>query len=257
MTAPALHEIAYPMHDPLRPSYASLALSGLMLFAMQAAGAEGYSWCEVDSAMGALVERYSSGISVPRWAVLDGASDGASGVTSREGVTVIRYPLHAEGNLTGLLAFAFRRNVVQEEEVAILNRMAGAIETLHAVPNTTARLAARIGCLDAELAGIKIAERTRGLFANGAAGSEAVEGVVRHVESVLEGRQFGAVLQQLLPDMEERVQERKAVARAKELLQGIQGMSEEQAYMYLRYRSRTTRRRLGEVALEIIRTRTI
>jgi AmiR/NasT family two-component response regulator len=94
-------------------------------------------------------------------------------------------------------------------------------------------------------------------MANGAAGSDAVEDIVRHVESVLEGRQFGAVLEQLLPDMEERVQERKAVARAKELLQGFQGMTEEQAYMHLRYRSRVTRRRLGEVALEIIRTRTI
>jgi hypothetical protein len=255
MTAPALHEIPYPMHDPLRPSYASLALSGLMLFAMQAAGADGYSWCEVDSATGALVERYSIGISVPRWAVLARVSDGTS-VTSRDGVTVIRYPLRAEGALTGLLAFAFRRNAVTEEEVVILSRMAAPIENLLAVPITTARLAARIGRLDAELAGIKIAERTRGLMANGAARSEAVEGIVRHVESVLEGRQFGAVLDQLLPDMEERVQERKAVARAKELLQGYQGMSEEQAYMYLRYRSRTTRRRLGEVALEVITGRT-
>jgi hypothetical protein len=253
MTAPALHEIPYPMHDPLRPSYASLALSGLMLFAMQAAGADGYSWCELDCATGALVERCSSGISVPRWA----ASVGASGVISREGVTVLRYQLHAEGDLAGLLAFAFRRNAVSEEEVAILNRMAAAIETLQAVPLTTARLATRIGRLDAELAGIKIAERTRGLMANGSAASDAVEDVVRHVESVLEGRQFGAVLEQLLPDMEQRVQERKAVARAKELLQGFQGMSEEQAYMYLRYRSRTTRRRLGDVAQEIIRARTI
>lgn len=253
MTAPALHEIAYPTHDPLRPSYASLALSGLMLFAMQAAGADGYSWCEVDSATGAMVERYSSGNSVPRWEKLDVGW----GVASREGVTVIRYPLRAEGDLTGVLAFAFRRNAVSEGEIAILNRMAAAIETLHAVPLTTARLATRIGHLDAELAGIKIAERTRGLIANGAAGCEAVDGIVRHMESVLEGRQFSAVLEQLLPDMEERVQERKAVARAKELLQGFQGMTEEQAYMYLRYRSRTTRRRLGEVALEIIRARTI
>ena len=229
MTAPAIHEIPCPMHDPLRGSYASLALSGLMLFAMQAAGADGYSWCEVDSATGALTERYSSGISAPQWEI-----DGASGANSRDGVTVIRYPFRAEDALTGLLAFAFRRNVVQEEEVAILNRMAAAIETLHAVPLTTARLATRIGRLDAELAGIKIAERTRGLMANGAAGSDAVEDIVRRVESVLEGRQFGAVLEQLLPDMEERVQERKAVARAKELLQGFQGMTEEQAYMHLR-----------------------
>jgi hypothetical protein len=253
MTAPALHEIAYPTHDPLRPSYASLALSGLMLFAMQAAGADGYSWCEVDGATGALVERYSSGISVPRWEKLDGGW----GVNWRQGVTVIRYPLRAEGDLTGTLAFAFRRDPIQDGDMAILNRMAAAIETLQAVPLTTARLATKIGRLDAELAGIKIAERTRGLMADGAANSAAVEGVVRHVEAVLEGRRFGGVLEQLLPDMEERVQERKAVARAKELLQGFQGMTEEQAYMYLRYRSRTTRRRLGEVALEIIRTRTI
>jgi hypothetical protein len=219
-----------------------------MLFAMQAAGADGYLWREVDGATGALVARYSSGISVPRWE----NCEGASGITSRDGVAVISYPMSVEGALTGLLAFVFGRNAVQQEELAILNRMAAAIEHWHAVALTTARLATRIGHLDAELAGMKIAERTRGLLASGAANSDAVESIIRHVETVLEGRQFGTLLGQLLPEMEERVQERKAVGRAKALLQSFHGMTEEEAYMHLRYRSRSTRRRLAEVALELI-----
>ncbi len=40
--------------------------------------------------------------------------------------------------------------------------------------------------------------------------------------------------------------------QSKELLQSFHGMTEDQAYRHLRYRSRTTRRRLGEVALELI-----
>jgi hypothetical protein len=98
MSAAALHEIPYPTQDPLRPSYASLALSGLMLFAMQAAGAGGCSWCELDRATGALVERHSSGIAVPRWEKLHGAEDA----------------------LEGMLAFVFRRIAIQEKDMAIL-----------------------------------------------------------------------------------------------------------------------------------------
>jgi ANTAR domain-containing protein len=243
MTAPALLDIPYPTHDPLRQSVTSLAR-----FAMQAAGADGYSWCEVDSATGALVPRYSNGVSVPLWEKIVGAS----ALTSRDGTAVFSYPVRAEGELTGLLAFVFRRDAIQEEELAILNRMAALIESLLAVPHTTTRLAAKIGRLDAELAGIKIAERTHGLLATGVIDPDAVEGIVLHVETVLQSRRFGTVLERLLPDLQERVEERKAVVRAKALLQGVHGMTEEEAYLHLRYRSRSTRRRLGEVAQELI-----
>jgi response regulator NasT len=69
---------------------------------------------------------------------------------------------------------------------------------------------------------------------------------------VLEGRQFGSALQQLLPDLEDQLATRRAVIRAKALLESRHGMSEEQAYFHLRVKSRSTRRRLLEVAQELL-----
>jgi hypothetical protein len=241
MTAPALYEIPYPTQDPLRQSVTSLAL-----FAMQAAGADGYSWSERDEPRGVMVPPYSSGFSVPRWE----RGEVPAGIVARDGVAVVSYPMGA-----GLLVFVFRRETVPEEHLAILDRMAAVIEAVYAIPHTTAQLAARIGKLDAELAGIKIAERTRGYLANGDRNGETVDAVVQHVETVMQARPFAAALEQLLPELEDRLDERRAVVRAKALLQRVHGMTEEQAYLHLRYRSRSTRRRLREVAQEFIEGR--
>ena len=236
-------EISYPTHDPLRQSVTSLAL-----FAMQAAGADGYSWSEFDIGSETLLPRSSSGIAVPR-VELAGSE---SGPMSCEGVAFVSFPLRVEGALAGHLAFAFRRAAIEDEELSVLSRMAAVVEAVLALPRTTARLATRIGRLDAELAGIKIAERTRGLLAKGAPHPQEVETIVRHVENVLQGRQGGTVLEQLLPDLEGRLEERKLLVTAKAALQQAHGMSEEQAYLHLRLRSRSSRRRLRDVARELI-----
>lgn len=57
---------------------------------------------------------------------------------------------------------------------------------------------------------------------------------------------------QLLPELEQRVEERKLLTKAKAVLQGGRGWSEEQAYVYLLDRSRSSRRRLREIARELI-----
>jgi hypothetical protein len=232
-----------PKRDPLRQSVNSLAL-----FAMYAAGADGYAIFEIDGACGALVVHHSNGLPVPPW--LD--PGGQFGVVRRDGLAVASYPLHANAVLSGSLAFVFRGNEIPDEQLSILNRLTAVIEVVQALPHTTASLAARIGILDAELAGIKIAERTRGILTGGMPEPEAVEMLVSHVEKVLEGRQFGSVLEGLLPDLEDQVASRRVVIRAKALLESRHGMSEEQAYLHLRVKSRSSRRRLSEVARELL-----
>jgi AmiR/NasT family two-component response regulator len=236
-----------PKRDPLQQSVTSLAL-----FAMYAAGAGGYGLFELDQANGALSLRDANGLEMPQWS--DPA--GQSGIQSRDGITVALFPLYVEATVAGSLAFVFLGYQIPEEKLLILSRMAAIIEAVHALPHTTAGLAARIGTLDAELAGIKIAERTRGILAAGMPEQEAIETLASHVTRVLEGRQFGSVLEQLLPHLEEQLASRQVVVRAKSLLEARHGMSEEQAYIHLRVKSRSSRRRLSEVAQELLAVET-
>jgi ANTAR domain len=231
-----------PTRDPLVESIRSLAL-----FAVQASGADGYAFFDVD-ADGALVLSHVSGPSIPTWGDLKPGRH----VFYRDQLSVAAYSLQVEGELAGHLAFAFRGTAIDPRKLAILDRMAALIEAVEATHHTTAQLASRIGSLDAELAAIKIAERTQGLLANGAPDTDAIETVARHVETVLQGRQAGGALEELLRDLEDRVDERKLLVRAKAVLQRLHGMTEEQAYMQLRVKSRTSRKRLRVVAQELI-----
>ncbi len=236
-----------PKRDPLRQSVTSLAL-----FVMYAAGGDGDGLFEVDKANGALSLRDSNGLELPQW--LDPADQ--TGIKSGDGLAVVVFPLYVDAALAGSLAFVFRADEIPEEKLSILSRLAAIIEAVHALPHTTAGLAARIGTLDAELAGIKIAERIRGNLAGGMPEQEAIETLVSHVKRVLEGRQFGSVLEQLLPDLEDQLASRRVLIRAKSLLESRHGMSEEQAYIHLRVKSRSSRRRLSEVARELLAVET-
>lgn len=164
----------------------------------------------------------------------------------------VRYLIHLDDAQLATLEFAFDQDPIPEEKLMLLDRMAGAIELVQELPYSSATMAARAASLDVELAEIKISERARGLLAGGTDATEAVEAIVRHVEQVLCHRQLGAVFDQLLPELEERLAERKLLIEAKSLLQRRHGMSEEQAYIHLRNRSRASRRRLREVAEETI-----
>jgi hypothetical protein len=235
--------MSIPQHDPLRQSAASLAL-----FAMHAAGAGGFSLYELGPASDVQTLRFSQGEPIPQWFDLKPRL----GLHHRDGLAVASYPLHVEGVLSGLLAFVFRANEVSGEKLSILNRLAAIVETIQALPQITASLASRLSSLDVELAGIKIAERTRGILSRGMLDPGAIDTLASHVERVLEGRQFGTAMEQLLPDLEDQIATRRIVVRAKSLLETRHGMSEEQAYFHLRVKSRSTRRRLSEVAQELL-----
>jgi hypothetical protein len=213
----------------------SLPESVLLLaqFAAHAAGAAGYSLFEEDSTNGP-VARYASGPS------------GAQ-VSSRA-----RFPIRLDGRQVATLVFGFFENPISADKLALLNQVVGAIEAVHALPHATARVAARIASLDLQLADIKIGERARGLLAHQGPASEAVEALVRHVEHVLEGRQLAALFEQLLSRLEDLVEERKLLMKAKAVLQGQHGMSEEEAYLHLKARSRSSRKRLRDIAQELI-----
>jgi hypothetical protein len=216
-------------------------------FAMRASGADGYALYEIDHA-GKLILRDSTGLPVADptdWKV-------TPGLVFRDGITVSSYPLRGEDAVCGLFAFRFRGQVADQETLAILDRLTLVIEAVYHVPRSTVRLAARISSLDAELASIKISERTAGLLTNGGPASESVETVVHHVKNVLQGCLLATALERLLPDLEDRVAERKLVVQAKQVLQHKHGISEEQAYLQLRHRSRASRRRLREVAQEAL-----
>jgi hypothetical protein len=163
-----------------------------------------------------------------------------------------RYSIRTGENSMATLEFSFPEDPIPEEKLAILRQMTCLIEAVQSLPHETSRIAAQIAGLDAELADIKIGERARGLLADGIPAAEEVEAMVRHVKHVLRGRHLGAVFDQLLPEMEERVAERKLLMKAKAVLQELHGMSEHQAYELLRARSRSKRMRLREVAGELI-----
>jgi hypothetical protein len=167
------------------------------------------------------------------------------------GCSFARYPIRVDEVRLATLEFTFREDPIPEEKLALLDQMAGAIEAVEALPHSAATRAARAASLDVELAEIKIAERAQGLLAAHTAAEEGVREIVRHVQHVLDRRQLD-VFGQLLPELEERVAERKLLVRAKSLLRDRDGLSEEQAYLLLRNRSRSSRKRLREVAQETI-----
>jgi ANTAR domain len=189
----------------LRPSVFTL-----IEFAARAVGATGYSLLCADSAQ---IERG------PR----------------------ARYTIRGGGNSMATLEFSFLEGPIPQEKLAILRQMTSLIDAVQSLPHETSRRAARIARLDAELADIKIGERARGLLADGTPAAERVEAIVRHVKHVLRNRHLGAVFDRFLPEMEERVEERKLVMKAKAVLQEAHGMSEYQAYLHLRVQAKSSK----------------
>ena len=227
------------------------SIRALTRFAWNASNADGYTIAEFDAGCGEVAVRDQSGLqsAVPLKPV------DSRQVTPSEGATVALYPLRADEHLSGVLAFTFCGSTIATPSLVVLDRLAAAIQTVYRLPPSTARLVSMIGRLEVELAAIKISERTLGLLADPAPASESVDTVVRHVEAVLEKRPAGAVLERLLPDLEQLVDERKLVVKAKAFLRERDGISEEEAYLRLRNWSRVRRKRLRAVAQELIAAR--
>jgi hypothetical protein len=217
------------------------SLHPLALLASREAGADGYAIHQIDPAAGRREVKLAWGAAVPE--------------DAEKGPTVISFPLHAGDAATGVLTFVFRGAAVSPRAQSVLERIAGAIEEvwrLSLVPQTYARNAARIGALETELADSKIADRVCGLLAAGPPAPEAIDTIVRHVESVLRPGQLATVLGELVGEIEREIAERDLATRAKALLQRRYGMSEDQAHVHLRLVSRKSRKRLRDVARDLL-----
>jgi len=217
------------------------SLQPIAQIGLQKAGAAGYAIYQLDPRTDTRELKFAGGAPVPEG--------------PKEGFAVTSFPLRAEGEATGILSFVFRGRAVSPGAQSILERIARAVEEIWRLPlatRTYARNAARIGELEADLADSKIADRACGLLAADQPPPDAIDTIARHVESVLRPGQLATVLGQLIEDVQREIAERDLANRAKALLQSRYGMSEDQAHVHLRLVSRKSRKRLRDVAQDLL-----
>jgi ANTAR domain len=165
------------------------------------------------------------------------------------------FPLCVAEDVAGLLTFIFRSGMTSPETRSWLEQIAEVIEDvwrLAALPSSYALEAARIARMETALADSKIADRARGLLASGAQQHDAIETILRHAKSVLRPSPLQTALSDLSQEVEREIAERELASRAKAVLQSRYGMSEDQAHVHLRLVSRQSRRRLHDVARELL-----
>ena len=216
------------------------SLEPLALVALKEAGADGCAIYQLDPA-GQRELKFRWGSPPPD--------------SSDIGHIIASFPLHVGDEITGVLNFVFRGAVISPRAQSLVERVAGAIEEvwkLSLLAATYARNAARIGELESELADSKIADRARGMLASGTPPRDAVDTIVRHVESVLRPGPLGTALEQRNEELEQEIAERELTNRAKAVLQRRYGMSEDQAHVHLRLVSRKSRKRLRDVARDLL-----
>ncbi len=222
----------------MRPDHAG-SLAPLAILAMRETGADGYALYAHETD-GPPVRLSSCGLPVP--------------AAPQEGLCVARFPLRIQNREVGLLAFVFRAPEIPEGAARPLNRLTRTLESiwsLYATPDRAIDLVTRITRQQAELADLKIADRAQGFLTHPEPG--AGEAMALHVECVLRARRFEALLDQFARDLEDQIEERKLITRAKSLLQSAHGLTEEEAHAQLRLSSRRSRRRLAEVAQQLIK----
>lgn len=222
------------------------SLSALAHFAMRAAGADGYAFFR--KTPDHFVRQEACGSVIPADA-LQGDLNPADLSPGDLNPWVVRYPLGTDE----ILAFAFREQARSQEVRPQLDRIVTTIEAVWGAARTAGRysqLARRVSELEASLMDSKIASRTRGFLVSRTA--DPIEVIVRHVEGVLRENSTRRILEQITRELEEELEERWLTGRAKTILQSARGMSEEEAHTHLRMASRKSRRKVKDVAQELI-----
>jgi len=216
------------------------SLGPLALLAMREAGADGYALYRNGHDGG--VECFSSGgFLLPE--------------QNPDDQLVVRIPLRVVDIQAGVACFLFQGKAIREDQQAVLERAARTIENVWSLSGTSERvlaLAIRISRLQAEVADLKIADRTRGFLER--AVPNATEIMAEHVAEVSRAHRLEALLEQKVRELEIQLSERRLVSEANSLLRSSYGLSEEQAYGRLRLTSRRSRQRLGEVARRFLET---
>lgn len=214
------------------------SLSALAQVAARETGADGYALFRKGPEGRGLVRHDSGGADIGEAAVTGGQSG------------VVIYGLGDDG----VLAFLFHDETKSRQVRPELDRIAASIEAVWVAAQKAGRyseLASEVADLEVRLMDSKIADRVRGFLSNRGETSP-VDAISRHVEGVLRPASTGRVLEQLTKELEEEVEERRLTNRAKAILQSVHGMSEEEAHAHLRQTSRKTRRKLKDVAADLI-----
>ena len=221
-----------------RPKPFQNSLSALAQFAVRETGADGYALFGKNQNGQSLVRQDAFGTAIDESAITSGVA------------RVVTYRMGADG----ILAFAFQDETRARQVRAQLDRIAASIEAVWSAAQTTGKyseLASEVADLEVRLMDSKIADRVRGILGN-RSDSDPLEAITRHVEGVLRPASAGRVMEQLSRTLEEEVEERRLTNRAKAILQSVHGMSEEQAHAHLRQTSRKTRRKVKDVAVDLI-----
>lgn len=165
-------------------------------------------------------------------------------------------PLHSDGLISAVLILVFDNESEKQAAKPALKRIVPLFESLARFvgeQNRQVKLASKISELETEIAAEKILDRAKGLLREHPYLTEAtIELIDRHAAKVLAPSSFSQVLQNRLQELETLATERDITAQAKEVLQQSLGLSEEKAYLHLRTLSRQKRRRIVEIARDIV-----
>ena len=217
------------------------SLETLAQIALHEIGARGYAFFHKSRNAGSLIRLTSGGSVVP-----DATRD-------RSAPDVVEYPLVAGAVVDASVAFTFASKEEAVQARTQLDRIAATIQTIWATAATErySDLVDRVADLETRLMDSKIADRAVG-FLTDRTNPDPAELIAKHVEGVLRPTQTRRILEQALLELEEEIDERTLVSRAKQILQATKGVSEEEAHAQLRIASRRLRRRLKDVALQVI-----
>ena len=173
-------------------------------------------------------------------------------------LTVI--PLLQDTGVRGLLTVGWEtRHQSDAGALARLEAFANSSASLlvkGAEAETSLDLISRIARLESDLADWKIAERAMGVLSQKDWTPQIAFDLQQHVSRVLQAPETARNLRAQLAELESALSDRKVLGKAKAHLQELHGITEEEAYLYLRNQSRRARRRLREVAEEVLGTNT-
>ena len=218
----------------------------------QLAKARGSALFEPQHGHQSLVRRASAGLSPPDLEEL-GYEDLDHLKLRKQWATL---PLYSDGLISAVLILAFANEAEKQAAGPIIKRIVPLFESLARFVGDQTRqvkLANKITELESSIAAEKILDRAKGLLREHPQLNEhTIELVDRHVTKVLATNQFSQVLQDRLRELEGVAAERDITSRAKAVLQAQLGFTEEQAYLHLRTLSRQRRKRISEIAQEIV-----
>jgi AmiR/NasT family two-component response regulator len=219
------------------------SLETLAQIGLRESGALGYGFFERSRTSGALILLDGDGAVIPQVA------------PHTRTPALVEYPLRTKEAVNASIAFAFGTEVEAARSRPRLDGIAATVQTIWAAATAEeryAKLIDRVENLEAQLMDSKISERARGFLAN-RVDTDAAAVIAMHVDGVLRPTQTRRMLEQVLSELEQEVEERQLAAQAKHILQTLHGISEEQAHAQLRLASRKSRRRLRDVAQQVIR----